>query len=346
VVVLARCALLLIVLASCGEGSGPGRGDGAAPGFDGATTEGGTDQAAPSERPPADATSRDGALAGEPDALGAGEAAATCPPQAALDLSWVTAYQTELIARLTGAMEIEPGLTLTNRGTPTTREAARGYLERSLRSLGLSPQLHSYGTGTNVFASIPATTGSPQNVLIGGHFDTVPRSPGANDNASGVAVVLAAARALGQLGCRSKTVLLVLFDEEEVGLVGSKQFAVKLAADRTVVHSVHTVDQVAWDADGDALMELERPDRGLAELYDAALRPLGLTLELVRTTTNSADHASFRPRYPSIGITEGYVTGDTSPHRHRPTDTLATINFPYLRTATLVTAQVLASLLR
>lgn len=58
-------------------------------------------------------------------------------------------------------------------------------------------------------------------VLVGAHYDSVPRSPGADDNASGVAVVLAAARALAG---STAPVAFVAFNAEEDGLLGSRDF--------------------------------------------------------------------------------------------------------------------------
>jgi len=287
---------------------------------------------------------------GSPDVVAhgpeAGDAtAAGCPP-ASLDLVWLRDYQREVLARLTGEAEVEPGLRLTNRGTPNTRMAARRYLEASLRALGLEPASHAYATGANVYARLGATTAGGEHVVVGAHFDTVVRSPGANDNGTGVALVLAVGKALGQLGCRARPVLLVFFDEEEVGLVGAKAFARKLTADGTPVHSVHTADQLGWDGNGDLLMELERPDMGLRALYEAAQGSLGLSIRLVNTSTGGSDHAAFRPMFKAVGLTEGYASGDTTPHRHTPGDTLATIDLAYLGQATTLVARTVADLLR
>ena len=58
-------------------------------------------------------------------------------------------------------------------------------------------------------------------VLVGAHYDSVPRSPGADDNASGVAVLLATARALARTAA---PVAFVAFNAEEDGLLGSRDF--------------------------------------------------------------------------------------------------------------------------
>ena len=102
----------------------------------------------------------------------------------------------------------------------------------------------------------------------------------------------------------------------------------------TVV-SVHTIDQMGWDQDGDRAIELERADEGLFELY-AAAEPLapGVT-PLVPTDTGSTDHVSFRDLgFPAVGLTEEYVSGDTTPHYHLPSDTFETVDLAYLASST------------
>jgi hypothetical protein len=282
-------------------------------------------------------------LDGPPVAVDAG--VSVCPP-AAIDLTFTDPYESGVLAGLTGETEIEPGLKLFNRGTPENRDAARRYLETSLRALGLNAMAQPYGTGTNLMARVESTTGGNEHVVLGAHFDTVARTAGANDNGTGVALVLAVGRVLTQLPCRSRTVVLAFFDEEEVGLVGARQFARQLAADKLAVHSVHTVDQVGWDSNEDRLIELELPTPALRQLYETARAELGLAFPIVATNTTSSDHNAFRPTWPVTGVTEGYRSGDTSPYRHKPADTFATVNLPYLRSASALVGRVIADLLR
>src|SRR5262249_26406961 len=193
---------------------------------------------------------------------------------------------------------------------------------------------------------LASTTAEPETIVVGAHFDSVSRCPGANDNATGVALVMAVARRLSALSCRSKKVVFVLFDEEERGLIGSHAFSRKLQADHVRVHSLHTVDEMVWASTGDRLIELERPDTGLADLYRAGVTELGVSIPIVVTTTTGSNHTSFRPTFPAIGITEGYRSGDTTPDYHRPTDTIDKVNFPYLLSTTELVAHVLAGQLR
>lgn len=75
-------------------------------------------------------------------------------------------------------------------------------------------------TGRNIIAHLPEVT--KPSVLLGGHYDSVVGSPGANDNASGTAVVLAIARNASTPLARQAW--FVAFDGEEDGLHGSRAF--------------------------------------------------------------------------------------------------------------------------
>jgi hypothetical protein len=260
----------------------------------------------------------------------------------------ITPYQSDIVSRLAGQTDITPGVKLTNRATTTNRQAAREYMKTLFQDLGLTPMEHAYGTGTNIYATLAATTAGAQSVVFGAHYDSVMVSPGANDNATGVAAVFAVARYATKIPCRSKSLIFVLFDEEEVGLVGSKQFATKLKNDATAVHSVHTIDQMGWDNNGNRAIELELPDTGLTQLYQAAVSTLGVSVPLTPTKTASTDHSSFRPTFLAVGLTEEYASPqpDTTPYYHKAGDTFDTVNFPYLLSTTIVVNQVIADLTR
>ena len=76
-------------------------------------------------------------------------------------------------------------------------------------------------TGRNVVAHLKGVT--KPSVLLGGHYDSVVGSPGANDNASGTAVVLEIARNLSDTPL-ARQAWFVAFDGEEDGLQGSRAF--------------------------------------------------------------------------------------------------------------------------
>lgn len=270
-----------------------------------------------------------------PDAGGDGSGSAivdappgtTCTPPA-LDQPWLASQLSTVTMDLAAAA----------RATSTQRTSARNKLQTQLTALGLMPALQSYTTGANVTARIAATTATNKRIILGAHFDTVSNSPGANDNASGSAVVLAVARYLEDMPCRQYNVDIVLFDEEEVGLVGARAYAQTLNVSDVI--AVHTVDQVGWDNDNDHRFELEMPTALLETQYKAAAQAVGVPT--TTTTTEGTDHEAFRDRgLPAIGLTEEYVGGDTSPYRHLTTDTYSTVNATYQALAAKLVASVL-----
>lgn len=261
---------------------------------------------------------------------------------------WLDAYLAENVARLTGAADIAPSVRLSDRGSAEQRRVARVYLSEQLASLGLATSTDDYGQGANVVGRLAATAeGAAEWIVVGAHYDSEVGSPGANDNATGVAAVLAVARALKDVPCRSRGVMFVMFDQEEIGLVGSKAFAKRERDAGTTILAAHTVDQVGWDTDDDRVFEIELPTASLFAEYQAGAAIVGA--KVVQTKTSGTDHAALRAQgYAAVGVTEEYVAGDTSPHRHLPGDKASTVNAPYhalaARLVTYVVARELGAL--
>jgi Zn-dependent M28 family amino/carboxypeptidase len=82
----------------------------------------------------------------------------------------------------------------------------------------------------NLVLNLPGTSGHKSHqgmILIGAHYDAVPGTPGADDNASGVAVLLELARVFAAQPAR-RPIRLVAFDLEEYGVKGSEAYATQL----------------------------------------------------------------------------------------------------------------------
>lgn len=87
--------------------------------------------------------------------------------------------------------------------------------------------------GVNLVAELPGVEPGAPTIVLGAHVDSVQGSPGADDNASGVAVLLETARLLREAEVRAG-VTLVVFDLEELGLIGSSVAARRLTQARRV----------------------------------------------------------------------------------------------------------------
>lgn len=258
----------------------------------------------------------------------------------------VAALQTEIVTALAGAAEIRPGVTIANRTTPENKKEARDYLAGLLARFGLEPRRQAYSSeGENIYAILACGRPSAEMVIVGAHYDSARESPGANDNATGVAAVAAVAAQMGPVKGRTKDLVFVFFDEEERGLRGSRAFAQWLKDDKRAVHSVHTIDQMGWDQDGDRAIELELPYDGARDLYAAAAAALKMTIPMQVTSEAGSDHSAFRRLgFKAVGLTEEYRNKDTTPFIHRPGDTAATVNFPYLASTTRVFAKAIEML--
>ncbi|MBD2530999.1 M28 family peptidase [Nostoc flagelliforme FACHB-838] len=114
------------------------------------------------------------------------------------------------------------------RYTTTERSLTRTYITTELTKLGWKPKLEKFSEGVNIFAERIGTNKASKAILVGAHYDTVALSPGADDNASGVAVMLEIARLLGSRPT-PRTLQLAFFDQEEAGLLGSQAFVSKTA---------------------------------------------------------------------------------------------------------------------
>ena len=121
-------------------------------------------------------------------------------------------------------------------GSPQHDEA-RAYLLDELGSLGWRTEVQesigmfdfgvdgtqSIAAVANVIATRPGTA-STGTVVLAAHYDTVAGSPGAADDGIGVGVLLETARALSTAAAPRNTVMILLTDAEEVGLLGAEAF--------------------------------------------------------------------------------------------------------------------------
>jgi aminopeptidase YwaD len=100
-------------------------------------------------------------------------------------------------------------------------EALQGLLAAGSVTMTLDVELQvSESSSNNVVGRPP---GGECRIVAGGHYDSVPNGPGANDNASGTGVVLEVARSLAADG-EFDDVCFALFGSEEIGLVGSTHY--------------------------------------------------------------------------------------------------------------------------
>lgn len=235
------------------------------------------------------------------------------------------------LAALTGKTPIAPNTPIPERGTVQGRALTRQYLKQTLEALGYQVEPHEYRrNGINITARLLADTPTDEYIVVGAHMDSV-RNAGADDNASGSTAVLEAAAVLPQLKGRKVNILFAWFDEEELGLIGSGYLARSLKKQGMKISSVHTVDMLGWDSDGDKTVELARPDGILWDYYKMVNKTHGLNLPLDRTSTGQSDHVSFHDQgYASLCLSEEWTSRDSTPYYHQRGDQFETINREFL----------------
>lgn len=154
-------------------------------------------------------------------------------------------------------------------------------------------------TGFTAYNVIARPQGGACRTVSGGHLDSVPWTPGANDNASGSALVLELARAAAVAGLEGHC--FALFGAEEQGLLGSAFFVSQLRAEeRAALEAFYDYDVVAADARVLALGSTVLVDRA-----DEVARATGLVIDLSRVADEIAsDHLSFiQAGIPSVIVT-------------------------------------------
>ncbi len=181
---------------------------------------------------------------------------------------------------------------------------------------GSAPMRRRDNTGTNLYGRWSWPAEQAVEVLLTAHYDGVGdhpglRQPGAADNASGVAVVLEAARVLASAappGIRSTVALL---DAEEVGALGSAHHAAQLA-DIGAAPLVINVDGAAR-LRGAVAVEAGGPAHGLLAAVDQAGRHTGLPLV-------AGPVASDNRRYAAAGLAAVGIGAGMAGY-HSPADT-------------------------
>lgn len=268
--------------------------------------------------------------------------------------------QKKIISELSGFTKLKDGTTIPSRSTKEERQQTRDYLSQLIASTGLTPQLQEYRwpnvnplldllldpyKGANVYTILPATKQSDQYFVIGAHFDTERNCPGAIDNATGIAITFSVIKKLVALKERNINIILVYFDQEEEDLIGSQAFAQKLKKEEFNIISVHTLDTMGWDRDGDRAVELELPTDFLKQTYTTVGKKLGIPI--YETKVSSTDHYSFRELgFQTTGLTDELVNGDYAPYKDTAKDTYDTVNFEYVASCTTLLYEVLKELMK
>jgi len=183
------------------------------------------------------------------------------------------------------------------------------YIESELKKLGLEVKRQPFSSGMNI---IGIQRGQSDRVfIIGSHYDSVSRTPGADDNASGCAMTLLMAKYLTRRDLKH-TIHFVFFDNEERGLVGSNYYAKNLR------------DQCDFMVNFDMVGNLRATRADPEAIFSALFKryPWAKAISF-RQGAGPSDHAPFQRR----GIPFVWIFTGTHGRYHKSTDTPSSLNY-------------------
>ncbi len=247
--------------------------------------------------------------------------------------------------------------------TPRLDAAAR-YLYRELAALGLSVTYDSFPWAskpmTNVVGELPGVGPESQHIyILCAHYDSYSSdpygaAPGADDDASGCAAVLEAARILSQYRF-ARTLRFVLFAGEEQWMKGSEHYAAEVAERGDWIDGVINLDMIGYESvpPNDHVVEIHagtRPDSiGLADALIQYISAYGLCLVPEKLTTEAVTYCDQAPFWEHgfagiLCIEDFKDLKDFNPYYHTAGDTLAHLQLPLVAEFTRATVAVLAEL--
>ena len=235
-----------------------------------------------------------------------------------------------------------------------SNDMAANYINEKLAGYGLVTYDQWWsGTGRNVYGVQLGSQYPNKQYIICAHFDDMPSgttAPGADDNASGTAAVIEAARIFTQYNSKY-TIIYALWDEEEQGLVGSNYYAQQAALAGDSIMGVINMDMIAWDNDNDGVVEIHvRPIANSLALKDKIIEvntnyTIGLTASVQNPGTTASDQAAFwNNNYGALLLIEEYYGGDFNAYYHTVNDLLIHFNQPYFLKMSKVAIGTVAAL--
>ncbi len=209
----------------------------------------------------------------------------------------------------------------------------------------------------NIIAELPDSPANAPLLIIGAHYDTVLGSPGADDNASGVAAMLEIARAIAAGNRGPLRLQFVAFTLEEENMLGSAHYAQVLAEQQAKIAGMVSLEMVGFKSDAPNSQQLpagyehlyphvgnfigvigNQNSQRLLEAFVTAMKTVsGLPVESLTVPQNGevlpptrlSDHSPFWDLgYPALMITD--TSWFRNPHYHQKTDTIETLDLDFM----------------
>jgi Zn-dependent M28 family amino/carboxypeptidase len=157
-------------------------------------------------------------------------------------------------------------------------QRAQTMVAERFAALGYEVERHAYGAekadgtayGVNILGTLWGRSKPDEIIVVSAHYDSNPDQCGADDNASGVAGVLAVAEAFANTK-PERTLMVAIWDQEEVGLIGSNAWAQHARKRGLNIQHAYVYEMIGYR---DTRPNTQRMPKGLEWLYPAAKRYL------------------------------------------------------------------------
>jgi len=246
-------------------------------------------------------------------------------------------------------------------GTPGGAKA-RAYIVKRFNEIGLRPLGETFEApfsfkvgfgretqGVNMVARIEGTSSSDKVLVVSAHYDHLGVRKGqvyngADDNASGVAGLLAVAEAFKARPPRH-TVLIVAFDGEESGLKGAKAFVAAPPVPLEKIGLNVNFDMISKNKRNELYVGGAGPQPYLKPVLEGVAKTAPLKLRLGHDTDahgkeNNWTQQSDQGPFATAGVPWVYFGVEDHPEYHQPTDDFATMPQAFFKNAvaTVITA--------
>lgn len=243
------------------------------------------------------------------------------------------------------------------------------YLAEEFGRLGLDVVRHPFHALGGTYCNVIGTARGQQDIaplILAAHYDTIIDSPGADDNASALAVLLEVAHQIGSRPCQ-RPIHFVAFCLEEEGLLGSRAYAEHLAATRQPIHGALVLECVGYARDEEGSQKIPPGipiavptvgnflavigNQASAGFTNTVSQAMGRHMPIVPLIvpgngellpdTRRSDHTSFWEQgFPAVMLTD--TANFRNPHYHQSSDTIETLNLDFMASvADAVTAAVI-----
>ena len=247
--------------------------------------------------------------------------------------------------------------------SPNRLRQTEAYLHRCFSEAGLSVTTHPFtalgGIAHNVIGTALPDHRSSQSappLIVGAHFDTVQGSPGADDNASALAVMLHVARQVRTMTL-ARPIRFIAFNLEEENLLGSRAYSALLRKNGETIQGAIVLECVGYSSHQPNSQKIPPgipiavPTTGNFLAVIGNERSQSFTGTVAQTMksylpivplvvpgngeklpdTRRSDHTSFWEQgFPAVMLTD--TANFRNPHYHRSTDTIETLNLDFLAT--------------